>query len=421
MLLGTTRGADCYNSPPVPRAPDENALAKPRLRPIEAIPVEGDRIALRDPAGYSEQVLAVTRPMAFLLQFFDGEKSYDQIAAKGKEAFGQAIPLSDLKEAARALDEAGFLESPRFRERKLDLERRFRERTTRAPFHAGRSYPAEAEAFRAFFREFIGEATPAAAPAPSGPLRGAIAPHIELSLGRDAYAAVYRRLRDAPRPGRVVILGTSHLGLEHAFALTGKPYETPLGALPMDGAVVDRLLSEVGEGILQDEVRHRTEHTIEFQAVLLHGLWPDDPPRIVPVLCGFSHAEIHGERERQIARFAAALAGAVDDGVPTLFLASVDFAHIGPRYGDPRGPNGKELDDLRRHEERMSAALSRRDAEGFHRLIAQTQDGTRVCGFPALYTMLLALREGDGEPVAYGQAKMDDQGSCVSFGGMVYR
>ncbi|MBI4230793.1 MAG: AmmeMemoRadiSam system protein B [Planctomycetes bacterium] len=396
----------------------DNALAKPRLRPIEAIPVEDGRIALRDPAGYSEQVLAVTRPMAFLLQFFDGEHSFDRIAAKGKEALGQAIPLSDLRAAAVALDEAGFLDSPSFRKRKGALEREFRTRKTRAPFHAGRSYPASASAFRDFHRDLLGNGAPAG---DAGAIRAAIAPHIEISLGKDAYAAVYRRLRGAERPGRVVILGTSHMGLEHAFALTLKPYETPLGTLPADGAVVDRLVAACGEGVLQDEIRHRTEHTIEFQAVLLHGLWSDAPPRIVPVLCGFSHAELHGERERKIARFAEALAEAVSDGVPTLFLASVDFAHIGPRYGDPRGPTSKDLDDLRRHEAGMSALLARRDAEGFHRAIAQTQDGTRVCGFPALYTMLRTLREGTGEPVAYGQAKMDDQGSVVSFGGMVYR
>lgn len=401
----------------MPDAPPD--APRPRLRPIEAIPVDDQRIALRDPAGYSQEVLAVSRPLAWLLQFLDGRNTIEEICRRAREATGQDLPATELEGVVRVLENAGFLDGPTFRERRRRIEEEFRSQDVRAMFHAGRSYPADPGEFRRFARDYVGE-TPSPPPAGPPPL-AAVAPHIELSLGRDVYAALYRRLAGSPKPGRVVILATSHLGLEHVYALTRKPYATPLGTLPGDPALVDRLVREAGPGVLQDEARHRTEHTAEFQAVLLHALWPDDPPRVVPVLCGYGAGDLHGERERAVVRFADALAQGIDDGVPTMLLASVDFAHVGPRYGDPRGPAPEEMERLASHERRMTDFLAARDADGFHRLILQTQDGTRVCGFPALHTMLRALPAGRGEPLAYGHAKMDDRGSLVTFGSMLYR
>ena len=62
----------------------------------------------------------------------------------------------------------------------------------------------------------------------------------------------------------LVIIGTAHAGLEQPFALTDKDFETPLGVVPADRAIVDRLKVLVPEYFSED-VAHLSEHAIEFQ------------------------------------------------------------------------------------------------------------------------------------------------------------
>ena len=72
-------------------------------------------------------------------------------------------------------------------------------------------------------------------------LKGIIAPHYDLRQGGPIYAWAYKEVQEAAVPDVFVILGTCQAGLEHGYALTDKDFETPLGRVPVDRDVLDRV------------------------------------------------------------------------------------------------------------------------------------------------------------------------------------
>ena len=93
---------------------------RPRLRNLEAFPVEqdGERVvALRDPSGFTDQVVALPMPLLEVVSLFDGEHSLEQIHAIVKGRHGEAPTVEQIASIARSLDDNGFLDSPKFAER----------------------------------------------------------------------------------------------------------------------------------------------------------------------------------------------------------------------------------------------------------------------------------------------------------------
>jgi len=84
----------------------------------------------------------------------------------------------------------------------------------------------------------------------------------------------------------VVILGTAHSGAGSRFVLCDKGYRTPRGDLPVDREFLARLEKAQGRDLRSEMLVHRSEHSIEFQALFLAHLYAGQPlPGIVPILC----------------------------------------------------------------------------------------------------------------------------------------
>src|SRR5438045_283851 len=79
------------------------------------------------------------------------------------------------------------------------------------------------------------------------PVCALIAPHIDFHRGGPAYAWGYRDLAERCDADLFVIFGTCHAGMPHPFALTRKPYDTPLGAAAVDVDFVERLSARAGQ------------------------------------------------------------------------------------------------------------------------------------------------------------------------------
>src|SRR5262249_8199591 len=136
---------------------------------------------------------------------------------------------------------------------------------------AGASYPADPAALRTFL-----EGHRAAARALAGPPVGATAPralaapHIDLRRGGAVIGRAYLELEDRPaseQPDLVFVFGTGHTLVEQPFAITSKSYATPLGPVATDAALVKEIVAACGPDIEAEEIAHRDEHSIEFQAV----------------------------------------------------------------------------------------------------------------------------------------------------------
>lgn len=272
---------------------------RPKLRPVEAFPVEAagtKGIALRDPSGFTDAVLVVPPPLLDIVSLFDGEHSLLDIQEIFMRRHGELLFKERLEEISRTLDEHGFLESEGFARRREAIEAQFRASPTRPAVHAGSAYAAEATALQAQIAGFFAHPEGPGPPAEEGraaPVRAIMAPHIDFHRGGPVYAWAYRELAERCDADLFVILGTCHAGMPDPFALTLKDYETPLGAAPVDRDFSEALRRRYGGDLLSSEAAHRTEHSIEFQAVFLRCLFAGRRDfSVVPVLASFLHERL---------------------------------------------------------------------------------------------------------------------------------
>ncbi|HEV8471945.1 MAG TPA: AmmeMemoRadiSam system protein B [Methylomirabilota bacterium] len=403
----------------------------PRLRQIEAFPVdhEGQRfLALRDPAGYTPSIVMLPMPLLEIVSLFDGEHDIADIQAALLRHRGELVERARIEELARALDEHGFLESAAFVARRADVDRQFLEAPARPASHAGGAYPVEPHALRAlmdgFFTSPAGPGAIDGAGAGRRPLRALVAPHIDFHRGGAAYAWGYRDVAERCDADLYVIFGTCHAGMPHPFALTRKPFDTPLGAAPVDLDVVEALAARARQDCFGAELAHRNEHSIEFQAVFLRYLFAGRRDvAIVPILTSFVHeALVLGRRpedDARIPRFLDALAETLSrSGRRVAFVAAADLAHVGPRFGDAEPVSPEALARIRQEDEAMLRTVEAGDADAFFDNAARDGDARRVCGLSPVWTLLRATEGAAGELRQYGQWP-DPQG-VVTFASVVF-
>jgi AmmeMemoRadiSam system protein B len=402
----------------------------PRLRPVEAVPVEhegGRYVALRDPAGYTPSVVMLPPPLLEVVALFDGEHSIVDIQAELMRRHGELVTREHLEKLLTALDEHGFLDSPAFAERRAAIDRVFLDAPRRPAAHAGGAYAGDAAALRAamdgFFTSPDGPG-PVGTPNGGGPVRGLVAPHIDFHRGGPAYAWAYRELAERGDADLFVIFGTCHAGMADPFALTRKDFDTPLGPARVDGDFVDALARRARQDCFASELAHRNEHSIEFQAVFLQYLYAGRREvRVVPVLTSFVHEALlrrrRPEDDRRVRAFLDALTETVAaSGRPVAFIAGADLAHMGPRFGDPQPVSADELAAIGREDRAMLESVAAGDAEAFFESVRRDNDRRRICGLSPIYTLLRALGGARGTLRRYGQ--WPDPEGVVTFASLVY-
>jgi len=404
---------------------------QPKLRPLDFFPVQttaGQRFLLRDPQRLSAREIVVPADLAFLLTQFDGTRTVREAQVSYVRRFGSLITTDKIGDLLRQLDEALLLDTERFRKFAAEIESEFRAKPTRAAAHAGRSYPEGAAAFIQTWEPRLEAANPPDDFELDHRRPALIAPHYDMNGAADAYALAYALLQNAPSPDVVVILGTAHNSHQSPFILTKKPFETPFGALETDPQIIDALAKAAAFDPFADEFVHRDEHSVEFQAALLHFLYRDaeEPPRIVPLLCGGYHRRNNGFANpadvEPVNTFLETLRDAVaEDNRRIALIASADLSHIGARFGQPPPLTRAHLDLARRHDMAVLDRAMRGDAVNLYFTIAEVKDRYNVCGFPCIYALLRTLPIRDGRLLSYKQATEPQTQSCVSFGSVGVR
>jgi MEMO1 family protein len=399
----------------------------PKLRDgLEAIPVmQGSQhfILLRDALGYSSQPLLLSESLAPVLTHMTGQNSMRDLQLCYLRATGQLLFSEQLEEILAKLDEHLFLDSERFTEYVAREVTRFREAAVRPMQHAGVSYPLEAESARSELESYFtprqndGE-LPEEVSAP-GRLVGLVAPHIDIKAGGGCFADAYRALSATSAPDVWIILGTGHYPAENYFAVTRKDFATPFGPVRCDREFCDDLLRQAPRDLLASEYNHHREHTIEFQALFLGYLQP--AARIVPILCSFSVDDWEEDRD-YIDHIAALLSELAESrGRSVGFIASVDLAHIGPRYGDSFQPHAGTLAQHMAADRDLLQCLEQCDAVGFLQKIQRDQNQRRICGMAPLYVFAKALgSQAKGILLHHAHATVDARQSFVTFASMAF-
>ena len=403
----------------------------PKLRYLESLPFEDQGrqlILLRDPKKISEQALAVTPELYSLLLLFDGKHSILDIQAEMTRRQGQIVLQEELSRLLAQLDSAYFLENENFRRYHSDLVETYRGQAVRKASHAGISYPGEpvqlSETLSSFYTDPKAGGLPGARTKPHP--KALVAPHIDLRLGGATYTHAYRELAESEPPDVFVILGTGHMGLPQLFSVSSKDFETPLGTAVLDRDFLQLFREQCPAPLFGEDLTHRSEHTIEFQVIFLQHLFPQQPIRILPVLCSFSYLELctspYSERTRPLFwKFIEGVRKAEEQsGKRVCWIASVDLAHMGPRYGDASRPTERDIEQASAKDLELLDQVATADAENFFRLVQDEKDRRRICGFSPLYTLLNLIDGQTGRLLAHDHSIMDPTGSFVTYASMVF-
>ena len=415
-------------------------MLHPRLRPVEVIPVEQDgkqSFALRDPSGMASGTIVISPAVAYILQRFDGAHSLEQIQREMVEAVGERVPLARLTSLVESLEQAHFLEGPAFEahERRVIVD--YRAAEFRKPALAGQGYPSGRQELLRWHAELEagsgegeGDAQCAAKAETPRQVLGFAAPHIDLRFGAESCKLAHNLHSQRSGPvDTVVVLGTGHSLNQELFTLTRQSYGTPLGVVETDLELVEGLVGRLGEEhLLGEEIQHLAEHSVEFQSLFLrvHAEQdPQPPPKMLPVLVGSFLPLIEQNREpfqdERVRGFVEALqAEVLNLGRRVTYLASIDLAHKGPRYGDADGLTEEQARALERDDRELLSFAEAGDPEGFFRHNQAVLDERRVCGFSALYTLLRLLPGAKGRLLRYTQTTFPDTIDTVSHCALLF-
>lgn len=413
----------------------DSVIDRPKLRPVEVVRAkvsERPVYLLRDASRLTESAVTVSEDILYVLRFFDGRHSPLDIRSEYMRKFGGFLFEEQLDEIVQKLESSLLLEGETFDRHMKGLKDEFARSDARASSHAGTAYPSDPDELTSMLDEFFthseGPGAPLSGPGDAEAPRGLVLPHIDIRAGGPCTAWGYSELSKGKLPDVYVILGTGHSGPENNFAVTRKDFLTPLGRATTDVSFVDSVLEACETDFTAGELAHKAEHSVEFQVVFLQYLYEKlgvdgAGPRIVPVLCSFGFGDVQpeapGDASSRIEEFTSALRGASKrSGASVCFLASADLAHLGPRYGDPRGIEGPQLNVVRSKDLEMLGAVERGSAEELAAIIAQERDSRHVCGFSPIYTMLKAMEPTSGRLLKYSYTPVDNAGSIVSFAGM---
>lgn len=409
-------------------------MALPALRKVDVTPMahgEETVLCLRDPEGFVEQQIVLSPPAFFIAACLDGEADVVDIQqAFAREFQGVLVMSEDILQIVEQLDELGFLITDRFFALAQQVADSFVQAETRPAFISGASYPSEPDQLRTFLdglftREGAPGELPGTACGDGAPARCAIVPHIDFERGGAVYAHGYLELFRQGRPKTAIIFGVAHAAPDVPYVLTRKHFETPFGILETDRAIVERLAATCGWNPFEYEIVHRTEHSIEFQAVMLAYLYGPEV-RIVPVLCGpLAQRPECAARPEDFARVAPFLGVcrelAAEAGNGVTIVAGADLAHVGRDFNDDFDIDEtvvKRVEERDRQDLAFAAAL---DPEGFYQSVMKDANRRHVCGTVAIYSALKAV-QGVADPgrlLRYAYAPAPG-GGIVSFASILF-
>lgn len=417
----------------------------PSLRQVKAEPVkmaadgksgEGGEeeqmvILLQDPEGFAPSP-AVLSPVAFALaSLFDGQRTAQDVAEVFEAQYGKRVDPEQIMLLVQELDQALFLDTPRFESTVRQKMVRYLSNRVRPAIHAGQSYPEDPEELQKKIEGFFTlDKAPGALPKPNGSvpdrIRGMVLPHIDLNVGGATYAHGYKALLEGSQADLFVVLGVAHHGPgDGLYNVSTKDFATPAGPVKTARGIAERLQMASGVETVLAELTHQNEHSVEFQAVLLAALLGQHAGRsfeIVPVLCGASEPFIETDRnpanDETFQRFVEALGEELDkSNRKWCILSSVDFSHVGPKFGDSTTLTDRLLLPVARADMRMLKRIESLDPDAFYFEIARTKNSRHVDAVMAVLTMLAVGRKtfSKGALLHYDQMLETATRSAVSF------
>lgn len=277
----------------------------------------------------------------------------------------------------------------------------------REPAVSGQFYPGTSKQLDQGINAFLKDAVPASS---SGKPVAIVVPHAGYifsgQIAADAFNQVAGQTYDT-----IVILGTNHTtaGFDRIGLFPGTGFRTPMGTLPVDQEIVNRLAAKDPNNYVKDASVHAREHSIEVELPFIQHLFPK--ARIVPIVVAVADVSF-------CTRFGKALAEGLK-GRRALIVASSDLSH----YPAPEDATRVDAETLR--------AIVKMDPAAVHATIQQQMGkgtanlATCACGEGAILAALAAARElgaNQASVISYANSGDDlvgEPGRSVGYGAVL--
>lgn len=393
---------------------------RPKLRGVNANPfvLQGKQgFVLSDPLRLFEGQVFVPQPVALLLPLMDGRRTTGEMATAVRLRTGAVISETLVEDLVSRLDEACLLDNEHFNTAYAGMVAEFAGSAARSMINE--NYARDPSGLEKEFDRLLGEKRKNAAPGPLN-VKGLVSPHIDFERGGEVYAAVWAEAeKHLSGKETVFILGINHSGGQADFTLTLKDFQTPWGRAPVDVEKAGRLAEVLGGEAFQEELNHRTEHSIELALLWLHYLKRD--VKFVPVLCGSFYRYLEQRKSPLEDPTVRAVVQVLKESRDSsFFIAAADLCHVGPAFGDPPlDLSGRAR--LRSFDEDLVRTICAGSADDLFRRMIWGGMEMKVCGFSAIYVLKAVLEGMEGAEAGYQRCPADGQGtSFVSICGALF-
>ena len=414
-------------------------LDTPHARPVQPIPVQNDgkqAIALRDPSMLVQQTMVVPPQAMGVIQLFDGSNSIEQIAGKlvreddpeRDTNLGKAA--TQVTALVEQMDKFGLLWGPTFEGYEKQVADKLAE-TGAFPVQASMSLvqvahqaagggePPESPEEQATWAKNLAEGQlttwmdEAEDPEFDQTVVGLVVPHLDYPRGAEVYAGGYRAWQGAPRPDRVVVLGTNHFGIGDGVVMSPYGHLTPLGRVETDRAVIEGLKAKLGDRLFKDQLDLLPEHSIELHLPFIQHLFGDVPvigallpDPLIPMIADDGARVSHDEFVNALREVLAEVGGT------TYFVSSADLSHVGPQFGEPKPVDEARRVEVERHDREHLGKFISNDADSFVESMEWCKNPTRWCSIGNMAATAALAGASEIELVDYRQA-VDDRGAAL--------
>ncbi len=226
-----------------------------------------------------------------------------------------------------------------------------------------------------------------------GEIKGALVPHASLDISGPCAAHVYDAISRIREFDLFVIFGYNHIYAENRIETLAKDVISPLGRMAVDREFVTACLDLAGPVIESGGIANYYEHSIDTQIPMLqfvlrqqgreakiaYFILSNIPKGYAPL------AAI--EFKSSISRAADAItAAAAEVGRRVCYIASGDFCHHGPYYGDDETTDNDSA-QLRAFDQRCLNMLESDRKDDFYRIAI----ATKYCCTTPVYLLLSCL------------------------------
>jgi hypothetical protein len=204
-------------------------------------------------------------------------------------------------------------------------------------------------------------------------IKGAVVPHAGYEYSGPTATHVFRALASDGFPETFVILGGDHVGFGNAV-ITTQSFATPFGEVPIDKELARKI------GLRENDEVHADEHAIGMQLPFLLHISPKI--KFVPIYVP--------SRDLKVAMEAGKKIGKAVEGRDVVMIASSDFTHAGPSYGQPP-PAGLRVDEFAKKQDELAIkAILRLSPDELGSTVRK--HGVSMCGVGSVVCMLSALK-----------------------------